>query len=227
MGTTKVIAPIALPFSFRRLSIRQQLPLLICLLLLTVILLFGSISYIGIRRAAEGIGQERLRTLTEELSSMFRQQARTMSTATQAAANKEEIVNYLQQDPQHPPSPAPALAAMHQLLTDSQNVRIELRDTQGRLLLYTGRDLNGSMTRTKRMPQRKWTEKTPPGGRMPRWRSRPKPPILISSENSTGQATRSIFPSSRLSLKTDMPSGTSFVGGQCGQRPRLLPNYHN
>lgn len=147
MGTTKVTAPKAIPFSFRKLSIRQQLPLLICLLLLTVILLFGAISYIGIRRAAEGIGQERLRSLTGELSSLFRQQARTMSTATQAAANKEEIVNYFEQDPQHPPSPAPVLAAMHQFLTDSQNVRIELRDTGGRVLLYAGRDM--AVTRTK------------------------------------------------------------------------------
>ena len=50
----KTSRPVA--FSFRNLSLRQQLPLLICLLLLTLILLFGAISYIGISRATLGIG---------------------------------------------------------------------------------------------------------------------------------------------------------------------------
>jgi signal transduction histidine kinase len=124
------------------------LPLLICLLLLTLILLFGAISYIGIRRATLGIGKERLRTLTLQLSSMFQQNARTLTAATQATANREEIVRYLGTDPQHQPAAATAsLAVMQKLLADSQTVRVELRDIQGRVLLYAGRDLNGSMTR--------------------------------------------------------------------------------
>jgi signal transduction histidine kinase len=137
-----------LAFSFRNLSLRQQLPLLICLLLLTLILLFGAISYVGISRATLGIGKERLRTLTQQLSSMFQKNARTLTAAAQVTANRVEIIDYLGTDPPHQPASAPAsLAVMQKLLADSVTVRVELRDTQGRVVLYTGRDLNRSMTR--------------------------------------------------------------------------------
>jgi signal transduction histidine kinase len=144
METTRIIRSKPIPFSLRGLSIRQQLPLLICLLLLTLILLFGTISYIGIRRAVQGIGQERLRSLTGELASLFQQSARTMGAATQTVANKEEIIHYLEADPQHPPSAAAALQTMEKLLADSQTARVELRDTVGRVLLYTGKSLAGT-----------------------------------------------------------------------------------
>jgi len=135
MGSPRIKTSRPVAFSFRNLSLRQQLPLLICLLLLTLILLFGAISYIGIRRATLGIGKERLRTLTEQLSSMFQQNARTLATSTQATANSEEIVRYLDTDPTHQSTIAPAsLAVMQKLLADSQSVRIELRDIQGRAL---------------------------------------------------------------------------------------------
>jgi hypothetical protein len=154
----KTSRPVA--FSFRNLSLRQQLPLLICLLLLTLILLFGAISYIGIRKATLGIGKERLRTLTQQLSSMFQQNARTLTAATQATANREEIVSYLGTDPPHQPAAAQAsLAVMQKLLADSVTVRVELRDPQGNVLLYTGRDLNGSKTRRDA-----GIETTAPGG---------------------------------------------------------------
>jgi len=142
----KTSRPVA--FSFRNLSLRQQLPLLICLLLLTLILLFGAISYIGIRRATLDIGKERLRTLTHQLSSMFQQNARTLTAATQATANREEIIRYLVTDASKQPAAAQAsLAVMQKVLADSVTVRVELRDTHGRVLLYTGRDLSGSKTR--------------------------------------------------------------------------------
>jgi signal transduction histidine kinase len=131
----------------RNLSIRQQLLLLICLLLLTCILLFGAISYIGIRRATLGVGKERLKSLTGQLSSMFQQSARTMAAATQATANREEIIRYLKSNPPGQTGAAQMpLAAMQKLLADSQTARVELRDPQGNILLYTGRDLNGRRT---------------------------------------------------------------------------------
>jgi signal transduction histidine kinase len=153
MGSTRTKEPKPVVFSLRNLSIRQQLPLLICLLLLIFILLFGAISYIGIRRAALGIGQQRLKSLTGQLSSMFGQSARTMAGAVQATANREEIVRYLETDP---PSPSnqpgqsavaqPPLAVMQKLLADSQTARVELRDPQGKILLYTDRDLHRRRT---------------------------------------------------------------------------------
>src|ERR1700722_17433103 len=113
----KTSRPIA--FSFRNLSLRQQLPLLICLLLLTLILLFGAISYVGISRATLGIGKERLRTLTQQLSSMFQKNARTLTAATQVTANRVEIIHCLGTDPPDQPASAPAsVAVMQKLLAD-------------------------------------------------------------------------------------------------------------
>src|SRR5258708_26224957 len=71
-------------FFFPTLSIRQQLPLLICLLLVVLIILFGSISYLGVRRASIAVGEQRIRTLTEELSSMFHQNEHTLAVSTHA-----------------------------------------------------------------------------------------------------------------------------------------------
>ena len=128
------------PFSLRNLSIRKQLPLLICLLLLVVILLFGAISYVSIRKATLTIGQERVRTLTEQLASMFRQQAHTMASGTQTVADEPEIVHFLSLifDPRGAPYPAGASGALKRLLADSQTVLVELRDLQGKVALREG-----------------------------------------------------------------------------------------
>jgi signal transduction histidine kinase len=128
--------PIA--FSFRPTSIRQQLPLLICLLLLTLITVFGTVTYIAIRRIALSMGQERLRSMTEEFSSFYRQAARTLSTATQNAANQKEIVSYLSKNSAHqPPISSSMPGILQKVLVDSQMAWIELTDTLGRTLVYT------------------------------------------------------------------------------------------
>jgi signal transduction histidine kinase len=130
-------------FSLRNLSIRLQLQLLICLLLLALILLFGAISYMGIRSATMAIGQQRLRTITEQLSGLFQQSAHNLSTAAQTAANKDEITSYFGSDPLHPSSPGAAQEALQRLLADTQTVRAELRDVNGRVVLQAGEDLAG------------------------------------------------------------------------------------
>src|SRR5580704_1701153 len=98
-------------YSLRNLSIRQQLQLLICLLLLVLILLFGAISYMGIRSATMAIGQQRLRTLTEQLSGLFQASANSLATATQSFANKDEIASFFGADPSHPSSNPSTLGA--------------------------------------------------------------------------------------------------------------------
>jgi signal transduction histidine kinase len=140
MGNLKTIKAKPFPFLSRPLSIRQQLPLLICLLLLVLITLFGTISYLGIRRAESGAGQQRLRSLTAQLASLFHQSARTMVTMTQATANREEIVNFLSADTQRSQFPARALEVLQKVLVDSQTSWMELRDLQGRLVLRAGRE---------------------------------------------------------------------------------------
>ncbi|HVS97333.1 MAG TPA: ATP-binding protein [Puia sp.] len=129
------------PFLLRNLSIRQQLPMLICLLLLILIFLFGTISYLGIRRATMAIGETRLRRLTGQLSSMLEQQAHTMASATQTIAGKAEIRRFLAPDARNAPRPGEALEALNHLLADSQTVAVDLRDLQGSVVLHAGRRL--------------------------------------------------------------------------------------
>ena len=107
-------------FSFRNLSIRQQLPLLICLLLLSLILLFGAVSYYGIRSATLGIGQARLRSLSEQLTSMFQQNARTMLNVTQADANQVNVSG--------------AGKVFQKIMQDTLTARVELLDTSGNIV---------------------------------------------------------------------------------------------
>ena len=120
-------------------SIRQQLPLLICLLLLVMILLFGTISYLAIRKASMAIGQQRLQTLTEQLSAMLQQSAHNVIVGTRAIANSADITDYLEADPAHPPLPGKTAEAFQKLMADSLTVWVELRDVQARRLLWQGR----------------------------------------------------------------------------------------
>jgi len=120
-------------------SIRQQLPLLICLLLLVMILLFGTISYLAIRKASLAIGQQRLQTLTEQLSSMLQQSAHNVIAGTRTIANGADITDYLEADPAHPPLPGKTAEAFQKLMADSLTVWVELRDRGARRLLWQGR----------------------------------------------------------------------------------------
>ncbi|HXB09762.1 MAG TPA: ATP-binding protein [Puia sp.] len=139
MKNHKITQPGRSSYFLPALSIRQQLPLLICLLLVVLIVLFGSISYLGVRRASIAVGEQRLRTLTEELSSMFQQSGHTLGAGTLALARQEDIVNYIAGDSATPVSSRRALDALKKMLADSQTVRVDLRDLQGRLLLEAGR----------------------------------------------------------------------------------------
>lgn len=145
-------------FSLRNLSIRKQLPLLICLLLLVVVTLFGAISYMGVRRASLAIGQQRLLTVTQQLSSMFQQNVHTRATATQAVANQPEVVGYLEGEPGNRVAAGKAvggdrvaagkaMGVLEKLLSDTQNARVELRDLRGKEVLHAGGERVGSHPR--------------------------------------------------------------------------------
>jgi signal transduction histidine kinase len=120
-------------------SIRQQLQLLICLLLVAMILLFGTISYLAIRKASMAIGQQRLQSLTEQLSGMLQQSAHNVVAGTRAVANSGDINDYLEADAAHPALPGKTAEAFQKLMADSLTVWVELRDLRGRQLLWQGR----------------------------------------------------------------------------------------
>src|SRR5258708_11523243 len=147
-------------FFFPALSIRQQLPLLICLLLVVLIILFGSISYLGVRRASIAVGEQRIRTLTEELSSMFQQNGHTLAVGTQALAAQDDIVDYFAGDAGNSSS-GRAREALKKMLSDSQTVRADLRDLQGKVLLAAGRGTAAEYSQglaSATETRRPWTE---------------------------------------------------------------------
>jgi signal transduction histidine kinase len=99
------------------------------LLLLSLIITFGAVSYFGIRKATLGIGQTRLRTLTEQLASLFGQNAKTMLAITQADANRI--------------SDSGAKKVFFKIMQDTLTDRVELVDTSGNVLSAESRTESG------------------------------------------------------------------------------------
>ena len=113
-------------FSLAILSIRQRLTLLICLLLISVILIFGLISYLGVKKADLKVGQDRLQTLTEQLASMLTGNTHSFISSAYAAANKTAIKKYLLSDGKD--STREALNILQEIRKDTSYVQVELRD---------------------------------------------------------------------------------------------------
>ena len=120
-------------FLFRGMSIQQRLPLLICLLLLSVTLTFGLASYYRVKNAALEVGKKRLRSVTDQVSSMFSQSIKISTATTHAAMQKDSIRDYLQTgDPKFKPG---ALAILQKLRKDSTWTFIELLNAEGKSIL--------------------------------------------------------------------------------------------
>src|ERR1051325_8695342 len=83
------------PIRLKGLSIQQRLPLLICGLLLSMIVIFCWISYQGVKRTAIKSGKDRLQALTTQLSSMFAQTMQTTAAITRTTVNQPFVKNYL------------------------------------------------------------------------------------------------------------------------------------
>lgn len=116
-------------FRLSQLSIRQRLPLLICTLLLSVILIFGVISYLVVKEAALKVGQERLFTLSQQLSSMLSTSSQTQTSAAHVTADKQAVRSFLLSGGKD------SAAAVDQLLMemkkDSSFIQAEFRDPNG------------------------------------------------------------------------------------------------
>lgn len=64
-------------------------------LLLTIILTFSWVSYIGVKKASLNIGTERVTTLVEQLSQSFKESIKNFGTITQAVAQENTIRDFL------------------------------------------------------------------------------------------------------------------------------------
>src|SRR5688572_9772982 len=82
-------------FPLRGLSYQQRLPLLICVLLLCIIVTFGWTSYLGVKKAALKAGQDRLLSLTGQLSSMFSESSQNYLTNIRTTAAQDTIKKFL------------------------------------------------------------------------------------------------------------------------------------
>jgi hypothetical protein len=104
------------------LTINQQLTLLICTLLLSVVLIFGCISYLGVRKASYAAGEERLQTISEQLGNMLANSIRNHITYTEQAA-QPAVARFLSTDGRE--AGKEALAAVDFLFRDTATFQVE------------------------------------------------------------------------------------------------------
>src|SRR5258705_2007636 len=133
MGLSESQKSSALRVPFKNLSIQQRLPLLICILLLSIIITFSWASYMGVKNAALQMGKERLNTLTRQLSSMFRQSIPIVVATTRSIAAKEPIKKYLQSDKKE--ADTAVLNTLQRLRPDSSWVLVELLNADHQVIL--------------------------------------------------------------------------------------------
>lgn len=105
----------------------------ICLQLLVVILIFGGISYIGARKIALKLGEDRLKTLSKQLSSMIAGNAHNFLSATYSNANQPAIKKYLLSNGKD--SVEQTAKLLEKLTIDTLFVQVELKNSKGITLI--------------------------------------------------------------------------------------------
>lgn len=122
---------------FQGFSLQRRLPIIFCLLMLIVLIIFSITSYFTVRKALSEVGQERLRSLTSQVSSMFGQNSLTLLTNTRIAANQDAIKDFLNNpDTAHRRRAHEALSSIQQ---DSLSVALEIWDLNEKPIWKSGR----------------------------------------------------------------------------------------
>ncbi len=124
-------------FSFNRISIQTKLPLLICALLLSAILIFSFAIYYSLKDATLKTGKERLNALTNELSSMLAQSAQLHMRIVHASATQNSVKQNLKSGGRE--LRAEALAILDKLHQDSTWVSVDLLDSNRRPVLRSNK----------------------------------------------------------------------------------------
>ncbi len=116
-------------FVFKPVSIQQRVPLFICILLTTIILAFTWFSYLGVRDAAMATGSERVATLADKLSVMFKGSIDQFTTATATIAKEPSVKEYLNSEKKE--TRLKALTVFKDFLKkDTTNKEVELLNDQ-------------------------------------------------------------------------------------------------
>ena len=121
--------------TFHGLSLQKRLPFLICILLCSVIITFTILSYYGVKKAALDTGKHRLRSLTDQLATMFAQTCQAM-TAPVFAVHPDVLRKNIRSGGID--SKDEALAAINKLKKDSSYLLVALLDSAKRPVLETG-----------------------------------------------------------------------------------------
>ncbi|PZR27692.1 MAG: hypothetical protein DI535_09750 [Citrobacter freundii] len=122
----------------RGLSLQQRLPLLICILLLSVLLVFSISSYLTVKKSYLEAGRERLLTLSNQLSGLFGQTFQSYLLTAKQAANDESLRAYLITGTAE--DRLAALKHMQEFKKDTANVTATLFDANKKPLLYVIKD---------------------------------------------------------------------------------------
>lgn len=120
-----------------KLSIRQRLPLLICVLLLFTISVYGFLNYYTLKKAAISVGKVRISILASQVGGMLTQQAQTIRRTTRATAAEKSITGYLSTSNEQ--YRADALDRMDKLNRDSTWISVELLDINKQVLLRSNK----------------------------------------------------------------------------------------
>lgn len=124
-------------FLFNRLSIQQRLPVLICILLLSAIVIYGFANYYSLKEATLIIGKERLTTLTSQMSASFGQSAQAIEKMENSTAAQSAVIQYLKSGGEE--FHAAALDALDKVIRDSTWVSVELINAQLLPVLRSGK----------------------------------------------------------------------------------------
>jgi signal transduction histidine kinase len=124
-------------FAFRSLSLKQRLPLLICVLLLVIIITFSFISYFGVKRSALTMGRDRLQSLTEQLGTLFGKSAEGFINTTHTAVNQRPVKEYLQSG--NPALLDSAKQAFEKMRQDTLSVFVQLLDVNRKPVFYSSK----------------------------------------------------------------------------------------
>lgn len=127
---------------YRDSSMQKKLPFLIFLLLLTMIVAFSWLSFIGIKKSAVDAGHLRLKSLSQQLGSMFSQSTLGLISVTGSEANKSAVKTYLYSGGKD--SVEQTKMILEKLLTDSTWVLVELLNKKKAVVLRSANKLEKS-----------------------------------------------------------------------------------
>ena len=124
---------------YQRLSLKQELPLLICGLLLGVILIFAGATYRSVENASLAVGRDRLRSVTDQIRDLLNTSMAGLEKRLRVMSGDSALAKYIRSPT--PANKAAALAVMRKGSGDTtQRVVPELWSPAHDLLLSTGPD---------------------------------------------------------------------------------------